>query len=245
MPRAGRMLAAAALSGCLLAPGGCRRSEERTVQDFQKLWFESDDTWRANRWLGVPTAQNPLDVWVTQEIFWEVKPDLVIEAGTLMGGSALLWATILDQIHDDFRVVTVDVKDRTHFARSRELWREHVTFLEGSSTDPEIVEEIARIAEGRRVLVVLDSLHTREHVLAELHAYAPLVPVGSYLVVQDSFVNGHPLEPDWGPGPYEAIDAFLEETDDFVPDRSRERLFMTYNPRGFLKRVHRSPHPAD
>jgi cephalosporin hydroxylase len=208
------------------------------VDRFTIFWTRSGKTWRANHWLGIKTLQNPFDVWVTQEILWEVKPDVVLETGTYEGGSAALWATLLEQINPDAgRVLTIDIEDKSAAARRLPIVQRRVDFLVGSSTAPEIVEEVKRRVEGKRVLVVLDSLHTRDHVLAELQAYAPLVPVGSYVIVQDTVVNGHPSFPDWGPGPYEAVEAFLAENDDFVVDRSRERLLMTYNRMGFLRRV--------
>jgi cephalosporin hydroxylase len=91
------------------------------------------------------------------------------------------------------------------------------------------------------VLVILDSLHTREHVLSEIKAYAPLVPVGGYLIVQDSNVNGHPVYPAHGPGPMEALEEFLASTDEFVADRSRERMLLSMHPKGYLKRVKGPP----
>jgi cephalosporin hydroxylase len=85
-------------------------------------------------------------------------------------------------------------------------------------------------------MVVLDSDHRRPHVLAELHRYAPLVSPASYLIVEDTNVNGHPVLPDFGPGPLEAVEDFLTESDDFFVDGSREKYFLTFNPGGYLCR---------
>ena len=112
-----------------------------------------------------------------------------------------------------------------------------MSFLNGSSTAPEIVAEVAKRAKGRRPLVILDSLHTAPHVLKELRLYSPLVPVGGYLIVQDTSINGHPVREGFGPGPMEAVEEFLRGNDQFVSDRSRERFLLTMQPRGFLKRV--------
>ena len=87
------------------------------------------------------------------------------------------------------------------------------------------------------MLVVLDSDHTRDHVLKEMHIYGPMVTLGSYIIVEDSNLNGHPVNPAAGPGPMEAIDAFLEESDGFVIDATREKYLVSFNPRGYLKRV--------
>ena len=85
-------------------------------------------------------------------------------------------------------------------------------------------------------MVILDSDHSRDHVFAELQAYASLVGPGDYLIVEDTNVNGHPVHPDFGPGPTEAVDDFLAENDSFFIDESREKYFMTFNPRGYLRR---------
>ena len=97
-------------------------------------------------------------------------------------------------------------------------------------------------AAGKSVMVILDSDHTRDHVLAELRAYAPIVTPGQYLVVEDSNINGHPVFPGFGPGPMEALQAFLAETGEFEVDRSREKFLVTFNPGGYLRK--RSGPPA-
>ena len=210
----------------------------REITDrFSILWGHADDTWRKNSFLGIRTLQNPLDVWVTFEIIHKVKPDVIVETGTHHGGSAALWAMFLEHVNPEGRVITIDIEDESAEARELPISRQRVDYLIGSSTDPKIVEEVQHRVAGKRVLVILDSAHYMEHVLDELRAYAPMVSRGSYIIVQDTAMNGHPTAPDYGPGPYEAVEAFLAETNDFVPDRSRERHMMTNNPMGFLERV--------
>jgi cephalosporin hydroxylase len=92
------------------------------------------------------------------------------------------------------------------------------------------------VGEDDSVLVILDSDHTKDHVLAEMRAYGPLVTRGSYLIVEDTNINGHPVLPDFGPGPWEAVEEFLQGNDQFQVDRSREKLLMTFNPMGYLRR---------
>jgi cephalosporin hydroxylase len=131
---------------------------------------------------------------------------LVVEPGTFEGGSALFFASLFDLIGHG-HVVTVDIETREGRPE-----HERVTYLSGSSTAPEIIEQIqARAVEASRVLIVLDSDHQREHVLAELRAYGDLVTPGSYMIVEDTNVNGHPIAPELDPGPMEAIDVFLGE----------------------------------
>ena len=151
----------------------------------------------------------------------------MIEAGTFHGGSATLWAIILEHINPNGRVITIDIRDeREPRATSLPISKRKIDFLLGSSTDSEIVAEIGRRAKGKRVLVMLDSLHSKDHVAAELDAYAPMVPVGSYIIVQDTFG-----------GPEAAIHEFLAENDSFVADRSRERYPDTGSVYGYLRRV--------
>ncbi len=96
---------------------------------------------------------------------------------------------------------------------------------------------LAQRVAGKKVLVTLDSMHTRDHVLREMEIYGPMVSPGSYLVVQDTSVNGHPLLPDWGPGPMEAVQEYLKTHDDFIVDHSREKFMLTFYPDGWLKKV--------
>lgn len=222
--------AAAAVAG----PGP---AEAQAIADLYHRVYYEGGAWRHNRWLGIPTLQNPNDVWVTQEILSEVKPDFLVETGTLLGGSALLWAGILREVNPAARVITIDIEDMAKAARQRPLARERIDFLVGSSTAPEIVAEVKRRVQGRKTMVLLDSDHRKPHVLAELRAYADLVSPGSYLIVQDTNVNGHPVLPAFGPGPGEAVQEFLAADQRFEADRSRERMLFTMHPGGYLRRV--------
>lgn len=210
---------------------------DEALRFAQLFWDRKETTLFANRFLGIPCFQNPFDTWITQEIIVEVKPELVIETGTMAGGSALLWASMLELATGGGRVITVDFVNEVDEARRHPLFERRIECIEGSSTSPAVVEEVSRRAEGKRTLVILDSTHTQRHVTAELDAYAPLVTPGSYLIVQDSFLSGHPLEPHSGPGPYEAVEAFLARDDRFRVDEERERMLFTFNPRGFLRRT--------
>jgi cephalosporin hydroxylase len=211
--------------------------EQVIVDRYARLFYADRNTLWSNQWFGIPTWQNPNDAWIIQEIISEVKPDYIIEAGTFAGGSAALWATILREVNPAGKVITIDIEDHSARAKNLSIVKQIVTFLIGSSTDAAVVSKIAEQVKGKHVLVILDSNHARDHVLKEIEMYAPLVNVGSYVVVQDSSVNGHPVHKDHGPGPMEAIESFLASTSDFQPDADRERLLHTTNPRGYLKRV--------
>jgi len=211
------------------------RSRREIVDDYHYLWQSGTDTWYSNKWLGIQTWQNPNDVWILQEILSEVKPDLYIEAGTYRGGSAVFAAMVLEQVHPAGMVVTIDVEDLVDKATLPPIAK-RIEFIIGSSTDPGIVARLGERAKGKKVLVFLDSDHHKAHVLEELKLYAPMVSVGSYLIVQDTDVNEHQARPDFGPGPAEALAEFLPTQDSFVVDHSRERLLHTVSPGGYLKR---------
>jgi len=212
-------------------------TEKDVLDNFHILWYQNRNTWIKNKWPGVLARQNPMDIWVTQEIIVETKSDFVIETGTFYGGSALVWATILQQVNPKGRVITVDIKDYTQEAKKRPLWKEKIDFILGSSVAPEVLEAVRKRVEGKKVLVIFDSDHRKDHVLKELFAYSPFVQVGGYIIIQDTNLNGHPIYPGSEPGPIEAVEEFLAVDKHFEPDLGRERLLFTFCPRGFLKRV--------
>jgi cephalosporin hydroxylase len=184
-----------------------------------------------SKWLGVTSIKCPLDLWVYQEILFEIRPSLIIESGTLFGGSAYYLASICDLVTHG-RIVTIDPihrPNRPSHAR--------IQYVEGSSLDPSFVQWIRQTIQPEDVvLVILDSDHHRTHVLQELEIYSEFVTPGSYLIVEDTNINGHPTYPGFGPGPMEAVDEFLWGNRDFSIDRDRERFLLTMNPRGYLRR---------
>jgi cephalosporin hydroxylase/RimJ/RimL family protein N-acetyltransferase len=212
--------------------GPIRLTVEQVTQAFHVLLYESADrTWDDSTWLGAKILKNPMDAWVYQEILWDTRPDLIVECGTRFGGSAYYFATLCDLL-DNGEVLTIDVD--TRYTTRRDHPR--VSYLAGSSVDPSILDEVRRRAEGKSVMVVLDSDHRRDHVLDELRAYAPIVSPGQYLVVEDTNINGHPVFPNFGPGPMEALREFLAGNDAFDVDRDREKYLVTFNPCGFLRK---------
>ena len=207
-----------------------RGLDRRAISRAHDVFYESD-AWTKATWLGAQALKNPLDLWVYQEILHETRPELIVETGTYRGGSALFLASICDLLGVG-EIVSIDIEPL------REDYPEHprITYVGGrSSTDPEVVAEVSARADGCPTLVVLDSDHSQAHVEAELAAYAPIVPVGCYVIVEDSNIGQ--IRQDLLPGPLEAIEAFLTRNDDFVVDRGREKFLITFNPRGYLRRV--------
>jgi cephalosporin hydroxylase len=209
--------------------------EQAIVDRFHELYYSDHKRTVGNTfWRGVQASKCPLDLWIYQEILHERRPDVVVETGTFFGGSAYFMASIFDLLGGG-RVITIDLKKRRP---ERLPQHPRIDYRNGSSVDPDVVAGVREsIHAEERVMVVLDSNHHYEHVLAELRAYAPLVTEGDYLIVEDSNVNGHPIRPDFGPGPMEAVDDFLAECGDFEIDRTREKFYMTFNPRGYLRRT--------
>jgi cephalosporin hydroxylase len=203
-----------------------------TVDRFHELYYDAGDrTWRDTWWMGIRTYKCPLDLWIYQEILHELRPDLVVECGTAEGGSALYIAHVLDLLGKG-DVITVDLAPA-----ARPPSHPRIRYLHGSSTDPAIVHQIEDAARGKAaVVVILDSDHTRAHVGEELRLYQGLVTPGSYLIVEDTNVNGHPVLRDHGPGPGEAVREFLSGRGDFFADTSREKFFLSFNPGGYLRR---------
>jgi cephalosporin hydroxylase len=221
---------------------------------MSRLWVRA--TWDtkyvyAFSWMGRPVIQLPDDLLRIQEVIWRIKPDVIIETGVAHGGSLIFYASILNVLGSG-RVIGVDIDIRPH---NRKAIIEHplyrfITLIEGSSVAPATVAQVnSLIAPGQRVLVVLDSNHTKAHVLEELRSYAPLVSVGSYIVACDGMlelVAGAPrTKDDWSwNNPLQAAHAFVAERDDFVIEEpefpfneSVVRTRVSYWPDAFIKRL--------
>ncbi|MGQ0802766.1 MAG: CmcI family methyltransferase [Actinomycetota bacterium] len=205
------------------------------VNRFHQLYYDlghrHGGTWRDTSWFGVTIWKNPLDVWIYQEILADTRPEVIIETGTAQGGSALFFAMMCDLLGTG-EVISVDIAPLPGRPQ-----HERIRYLHGSSTDPEVVAAVAKSVRNReRVMVLLDSDHSRGHVLRELEAYSAFVTEGCYLVVEDTNVNGHPVLARYGPGPLEAVNEFLERHPHFERDKRREKLLFTFNPGGYLRR---------
>ena len=199
------------------------------------------------KWMGRPIIQFPQDIIAMQEIIWSVKPDLIIETGVARGGSAVFYASMLQLLGGEGRVVAIDIDIRPDNRAAIEAhpMAGRITLLEGSSTSEAIVSRVGEMAKGARsVLVALDSNHTHAHVRDELAAYAPFVTNGSYLIVFDTVIEHMPEDffPDraWrvGDNPHTAVTDFLASTDRFVVDEEIDnKLQISVAPGGYLRCV--------
>ncbi len=200
-------------------------------------------------WMGRPIIKFPQDIMALQEVIWDVKPDLIIETGIAHGGSIIFSASMMELLGNDGKVIAVDIDIRKH---NRDEIESHPMFkriklLEGSSTSADILAQITDYAKDfKKVMVCLDSNHTHQHVLDEMRLYAPLVSIGSYMILPDTLIEFFPKgyysesRPwDVGNNPYTAMQTFLQENDSFVKDELiTDKLLITEAfGGGFLKRV--------
>jgi len=196
-------------------------------------------------WLGRPIIQFPQDIVAMQEIIWQVKPDLIIETGIAHGGSLIFYASMVELLGGDGQVLGIDIDIRAHnrIEIEKHPMFKRITMLQGSSVDEALARQVHEFAGGRkRVLVVLDSNHTHQHVLKEMDLYSPLVTKGSYLVVFDTVIEDMPkgffADRPWDKSnnPKTAVHEFLSSNDRFVIDKEIEsKLLITAAPDGYLK----------
>lgn len=198
------------------------------------LYHQKEIVYDQMTWMGTRIWKNPLDIWVYQEILHEVKPDVLIEIGSRYGGSTRFFADMLTLMNHG-RVVSIDL-DRSEY----DLEHPRVTALTGRSSDPEILDAVDAACRGKRVMVIQDGDHRKHQVLEDLDLYARYVSVNSYFIIEDGIVDlfdsGETLGFDQE-GPLAAVEAFLCRHPEFAVDSKRERYLLTYNPKGFLKRI--------
>lgn len=202
-------------------------------------------------WMGRPVIQLPEDMIRIQEVIYKIKPDVIIETGVAHGGSLIFYASLCKAMEKG-RIIGVDIEIREHNRKAieqHELYS-YIELIEGDSTKEEVVNKVKNmINKNEKVLVILDSCHTKEHVMAELEAYSPLVTEESYIVATDGImeqVEGAPrTSPDWvWNNPKQAAIEFAGKHKDFVIEEP-EFMFnegtitnrVTYWPNSFIKRI--------
>jgi len=203
----------------------------KLIVDFNALyWNMMVQTWAITQWRGVHVMKPPTDLWVYQELIYEIRPDLIIETGTCYGGSALFMRDVLDKVYPEGKIITIDIRPDVIHERARQLG---IEFYEGSSVaDETLIYVKAYIAAHncQRVMVILDSEHEESHVSKELEFYAPLVTVGSILIVEDT--SNHP-------GPIAAVNSWsLRHSDiDFKKNLMGEKFMLTFNRDGYWEKI--------
>jgi cephalosporin hydroxylase len=220
---------------------------DKDVQALSRIWIREIARHRYAynfTWLGRPVIQFPQDMMAIQELIWSIKPDVVIETGVAHGGSILFSASMLELVGGEGYVIGIDIDIRKHNRTEIEAHplSRRVRLIEGSSVDDAVVSQVREmVGEGKKVLVILDSNHTHEHVLRELELFSPFVREGSYLVVYDTLIEDMPVDlvgdRPWGPGnnPKTAVWEFLETNKRFKIDKDLEaKLSITVAPDGYL-----------
>ena len=233
--------------------------DNKLFAELSKEWFEQSIKAEYSynfEWLGRPLIQYPTDLVGMQEVFFKTKPDLVIETGIAHGGSLIFSASMMalmdicdgvSEIESARHVIGVDIDIKPHNRRAIE---EHplfsrITLLEGSSVDQSLFSELSDIAKNyKRIMVILDSNHTHDHVLEELRMYSELVSVGNYCIVMDTVIETSPIaalaDRPWtvGNNPMTAVKQFLAEGSNFAVDKEIEyKLSVTVAPNGWLRRT--------
>lgn len=222
--------------------GPLSRALDRAAQRrfFERL-IKHTNNFDKVAWLGVPVWQNVFDLWNIQDAIAETKPDVLIETGTNRGGSSFFYAQLFDLLYPGDtqrgRIFTIDIEKLHERAHPR------VTCHIGSSTAPETLDAARRwLAGAPRVMVILDSDHSRNHVRQELELYAPLVTKGCYMLCQDGIIDDLPMFHRHGEqGPRLAIEDFFRDSPaarDFEIDHQRcEKFLISHHPLGWLRRI--------
>lgn len=231
------------------------QGNDPTLGRLSREWFDRSHAMKYSyhfEWMGRPIIQYPQDIVAMQELIWKIQPDLILETGIAHGGSLIFSASMLELNAacggpKDAEVLGLDIDIREHNRQAIEAHplARRISMIQGSSIDPEVIAQVkARAAKKSRILVCLDSMHTHDHALAELEAYASLTAIGSYCVVFDTAIEDMPADmfPDrpWAPGnnPKTAVHEWLKTNPGFVIDRSiQDKLLLTVAPDGYLKRI--------
>ena len=222
----------------LIGPGGngclARCIDHKAARRILQSMISKTNNFDNVRWLGKPVWQFPLGIWVLQEMIAEVKPDIIIETGTHFGGSAYFFACLCDLLNHG-GVISIDIAPQATIPHPR------IKYIKGSSVDPRTLESVKKNLGHvgiKKILVILDSDHSAYHVKQELETYAPLIPIGSYIHIQDGCIDDLFVLKKDRPGPKVATRAFLKSHPEFIRDSELEsRYLITFHPYGWIKRI--------
>ncbi len=194
------------------------------------LYFRSK-VFEHTEWMGHKAAKCPMDMWVYQELMHKLETDLLIETGTLLGGSALFFAQMFELMGRG-KLISIDIELRDDLPQ-----HPRIEYIEGSSVAAEVLDQVTSACDkADSVMVLLDADHTAAYKYKEMQAYAGFVTPGSYLIAEDTCFDAYPAFPEHGPGPAAAVQRFVSENPDFEVDHTLERHLITFVPGGFLRR---------
>lgn len=205
--------------------------EAQEILRLANIIYFKNGSYENTRWMGVQAAKCPMDMWVYQELMHAMKTELLIETGTLMGGSALFFAHMFD-VMGRGKVITVDLVKQDNLPK-----HPRIHYLSGSSTDPGVLTQIREHSnQSDSTMVILDADHKADYKLKELNAYSEFVTAGNYMIAEDSAFDYYPAWPEYGPGPATAVRDFMQTNDQFEVDRKQEKHLITFAPMAFLKK---------
>lgn len=227
-----------------------RIKNDKNIKKLEKIGSEWVKISASNRlsyeidWLGIPVIQTPEDLVLMQELIFKLQPDFIIETGIAHGGSLIYYASLMEILRKG-KIIGIDIGIRKHNKKAIEshpLFK-RIKMIEGDSVSDETIQKVKKLVSPKlKIIICLDSNHKKDHVLKELEVYQGFVHKGGYIVVFDtissklaekgvadrSYINN---------GPMEAIDAFLKKNKDFEIDKKYNKLYISYNPNGYLKRI--------
>lgn len=224
-----------------------RMAKNTALSEISRKWFQDSYKYEYSyhfKWLGRPIIQYPQDMIALQEIIWSIKPDLIIETGIAHGGSLVFSASMLELIGSgNVLGIDIDIRKNNKKEIKKHKMYKRITMIQGSSIDKKIIDKVYKFAKNKkRIMVVLDSNHTQDHVLRELKAYSSLVRKGSYIVVFDTIIEDMPnsffTNRTWSKGnnPKSAVHEFLKTNSRFKIDKSIEnKLLISAAIGGYLK----------
>lgn len=220
-----------------------KRGHDLVADAYEYYWVHQ------TKWLGEPVINTAQDMFARQEIIFQTKPDYIIELGVAWGGSLLFYSTLME-VYGGKKIIGIDIympPDLLKRLGSHGKLSKRFEFIQGSTTEQSTIDKIKKIiGKSKRLLIIMDSNHTHDHVLKELQLYSPLVGKGYYMICDDTFVEN--LKPTsmvntnrpWGPGnnPETALKQFLKENKRFkIDEAQRRKVLVSSNPNGYLKCV--------
>ena len=218
-------------------------TEQLARQWTKAMW--SSELWKQVSWLGVPVLQWPTDLLLLQELMTKLRPRCVVETGCYLGGTSIFYASILQLLGIEGRVISIDVRMDPAARQNIEAssFRDRIHLIEGDSKSEAVHQQLqTRLGSETNVLVCLDSDHSYAHTLAELRLFSRYVPVGGYLVLFDTICEDLADMPhgesSWVyDSPMAALREFLTETPNFSSDPAGGKFLVTFAPQGFLRRT--------
>lgn len=219
---------------------------DKVAKKFNILSEQSGYSQNFN-WLGLKIVKLPTDLHIIQEIIHQTKPNIIVETGIAHGGSLLFYASMLMINKIKGRVIGIDIdlrKKNKKKIKEHYLYNNYITLIEGDSVSTEVIEKIKRISKNKRIMVILDSNHTEEHVKKELEIYSKIVTKNNYLIVQDTGISHMPEKLNknrpWSKkrNPHSAVKKFLKNNKKFINDKNiYKKIYLSCSPDGFLKRI--------